>query len=59
MPGLELDGVFTMRTPGDAVGLREYINAYHPRNAVVAGAGFIGLEIAENLRAQGAVGHRR
>ena len=53
MPGLELDGVFTMRTPGDAVGLREYINAYHPRNAVVAGAGFIGLEIAENLRAQG------
>ncbi len=53
MQGTDLTGVFTMRTPTDAVGLREYINEYHPRNAVVAGAGFIGLEIAENLRAQG------
>ncbi|WP_404815132.1 FAD-dependent oxidoreductase [Ructibacterium gallinarum] len=51
--GAGLEGVFTMRTPSDAVGLREYIKENSCRSAVVAGAGFIGLEIAENLMAQG------
>ncbi len=53
MPGTGLAGVFGMRTPDDAVGLREYITANRCRNAVVVGGGFIGLEIAENLHAQG------
>lgn len=51
--GTDLTGVFTMRTPQDAVGLRSYIKEKNCRSAVIAGAGFIGLEIAENLMAQG------
>ena len=53
MPGKDLPGVFPMRTPDDAVGLRDYVTANNCRRAVVAGAGFIGLEIAENLKSQG------
>ena len=53
MPGKDLPGVFPMRTPDDAVGLRDYVAANNCRRAVVAGAGFIGLEIAENLLSQG------
>ncbi len=53
VPGVELPGVFTMRTPGDAVGLREYVETNRCRNAVVVGGGFIGLEIAENLMSKG------
>ena len=34
--------------------IQEYINSHSPRKAVVVGAGFIGLEMAENLHAQGA-----
>lgn len=51
--GTELRGVFTMRTPDDAIGLRSYIDEAHCRSAVVVGGGFIGLEIAENLMAKG------
>ena len=53
MPGKNLPGVFPMRTPDDAVGLRDYVATNNCRRAVVAGAGFIGLEIAENLLSQG------
>ena len=53
MTGKDLPGVFTMRTPDDAVGLREYVEQNGCRRAVVVGAGFIGLEIAENLQAKG------
>lgn len=51
--GTALRGVFTMRTPDDAIGLRSYIDEAHCRSAVVVGGGFIGLEIAENLMAKG------
>ncbi len=49
--GVSLPGVFTVRTPEDAVAIRDY--AGHCRRAVVVGAGFIGLEMAENLMARG------
>ena len=51
VPGTSLPGVFTMRTPDDAIGLRAYAEQNHCRSAVVVGAGFIGLEVAENLMA--------
>ena len=51
--GTDLPGVFTMRTPDDAIGLRDYIDGNKCRSAVVVGGGFIGLEIAENLLAKG------
>ena len=51
--GTNLPGVFTMRTPDDAIGLRSYVEQNNCRSAVVVGGGFIGLEIAENLMAKG------
>ncbi len=51
--GKELDGVFRMRTPDDAEGIRTYAEQNNVRKAVVIGAGFIGLEAAENLKAKG------
>lgn len=51
--GRELPGVFCVRTPDDAVAARAYIEEHECQKAVVCGAGFIGLEVAENLMAQG------
>ena len=51
--GVALPGVYTMRTPDDAIGLRSYVEQNHCRSAVVVGGGFIGLEIAENLMTKG------
>lgn len=53
IPGLDLKNVFVMRTPDDAIALREAVEAGGIRRAVVAGGGFIGLEVAENLAAKG------
>lgn len=52
-PGVDLDGVFLMRTPEDAISLREEIEGKDIKRAVVVGGGFIGLEVAENLDLQG------
>lgn len=49
--GISLPGVFCVRTPDDAVAIREYARENKCRKAVVCGAGFIGLEVAENLLA--------
>ena len=51
--GVDLEGVFTVRTPDDAENIRAYAKKDGVRKAVVAGAGFIGLEIAENLHREG------
>ncbi len=53
LPGVGLPGVFTMRTPDDAIALRTYVEEKAVKKAVVVGAGFIGLEIAENLKLKG------
>ena len=53
LPGLDLPQVFFMRTPDDAVALRDAVEAGGIKKAVVVGGGFIGLEIAENLNAMG------
>jgi len=54
LPGIDLSGIFTLRNVADTDRIKEYINNHAPRRAVVVGAGFIGLEMAENLHAQGA-----
>ena len=51
--GLDLQNVFVMRTPDDAIALREALEGGGIKRAVVAGGGFIGLEVAENLAAKG------
>ena len=51
--GVELGNVFFMRTPQDAEDLRTLVDSGSVKKAVVVGAGYIGLEIAENLAARG------
>lgn len=53
LPGVGLDRLFTLRTVEDTLRIKEYIDKNHPKSAVLAGGGFIGLELAENLRELG------
>ncbi len=52
-PGIDLPGIFTLRTLPDSEDIRDWIESNHPRRAVVVGGGFIGLEMAENLAHRG------
>lgn len=49
IPGVELEGVFTLRTVEDTWHIREWIEKKKPARAIVIGGGFIGLEMLENL----------
>jgi NADPH-dependent 2,4-dienoyl-CoA reductase/sulfur reductase-like enzyme/rhodanese-related sulfurtransferase len=49
LPGIDLPGIFTLRTIPDSRRIREWIESRGARRAVVVGGGFIGLEMAENL----------
>ena len=53
LPGTGIDRLFTLRTVEDTLRIKEHINKHHPKSAVLAGGGFIGLELAENLRELG------
>ena len=56
LPGVGIDKLFTLRTVEDTFRIKEYINKNHPKSAILAGGGFIGLELAENLRELGIKG---
>jgi NADPH-dependent 2,4-dienoyl-CoA reductase/sulfur reductase-like enzyme/rhodanese-related sulfurtransferase len=49
LPGINLPGIFALRTIPDSRRIREWINERNVRSAVVIGGGFVGLEMAENL----------
>ncbi len=53
LPGLDLEGVFTLRTVPDTFRIHEYIEKKQAKKAVVVGGGFIGVEMAENLKEKG------
>ncbi len=53
LPGVGLNKLFTLRTVEDTFRIKEFIRTNHPQSAVLAGGGFIGLELAENLRELG------
>ena len=53
LPGMEIENLFTLRTVEDTFRIKEYIVKHRPKSAVLAGGGFIGLELAENLRELG------
>lgn len=53
LPGVGLESVFTLRTVEDTLRIKEFIGRSRPKSAVLAGGGFIGLELAENLRESG------
>lgn len=49
LPGLDSPRLFTLRTVEDTLAIRAFVEEYKPRRAVMAGGGFISLEVAENL----------
>lgn len=53
VPGIDLPGIFQVRTIPDSRRLRQWIAERQARSAVVVGGGFIGLEMVENLAHRG------
>ncbi|HCT64476.1 MAG TPA: dehydrogenase [Lachnospiraceae bacterium] len=51
--GAELKNVFTLRNIGNMNQIKNYINEFSPKSAVIVGTGFIGLEVCENLKELG------
>ncbi|UDM72127.1 FAD-dependent oxidoreductase [Vagococcus fluvialis] len=51
--GIGSDHVFTVRNVPDIDGIHRYINDHNIKDVAVVGAGFIGIEVAENLREAG------
>ena len=53
IPGVDLPGVFTLRSIPDMDRINDFVTEKQAARAVVVGGGFIGLEIAENLQDRG------
>ena len=51
--GADLAHVFTLRSIGDMHRIKAFLDKHKPKNAVIIGTGFIGLEMAENLKGLG------
>lgn len=49
LPGIVNEGIFTLRNVADTDYIKSFVQQKHVKKAVVIGAGFIGLEMAENL----------
>ena len=49
LSGVDSERVFTLRTVEDTLRIRRFVEDQKPKTAVLAGGGFIGLEMAENL----------
>lgn len=54
LPGIDTEGIFTLRNVEDTDRIKAYMAGKSVKRAVVVGAGFIGLEMAENLHHAGA-----
>ena len=53
LPGIDNERIFTLRTVEDTFKVHGFVETARPASAVVVGGGFIGLEMAENLRDRG------
>ncbi|KAB2661785.1 CoA-disulfide reductase [Brucella tritici] len=53
LPGSELDGVFLLHTMNDSFAVHKHLTEREPRTAVLIGAGYIGLEMADALTQRG------
>ena len=53
LPGIDSEGIFTLRNVNDTDRIKTYLTTKSVKRAVVVGAGFIGLEMAENLHHAG------
>ena len=53
LSGIDSKRIFTLRNIPDTYKIKDYVDKMYPKRAVVVGAGFIGLEVAENLHMRG------
>jgi len=53
LPGIDLAGIFTLRTIPDSRAIRTWIEDSNAHQAIIIGGGFIGLEMAESLAHRG------
>lgn len=53
IPGIQDEVIFTLRNVPDTDRIAQFIDQHNVRHAVIVGAGFIGLEMAENLYHKG------
>lgn len=53
IPGINSEGIFTLRSVTETDAIKDFVDTRSPKRAVIVGAGFIGLEMAENLHDRG------
>ncbi|MGP1591269.1 MAG: DsrE/DsrF/DrsH-like family protein [Prevotella sp.] len=53
LKGIDSDGIFTLRNVNDTDSIKGYMNTHNVKRAIIVGGGFIGLEMAENLKHAG------
>lgn len=53
LDGMDLEEIFTLRNVADTYKIDDFIKKHKPRRALIVGAGFIGVEMAENLKHRG------
>ena len=53
LPGIQSEGIFTLRNVDDTDRIKAYMTTHQVRRTVIVGGGFIGLEMAENLKHAG------
>ena len=53
IPGIGSEGVFTLKNLRDAMNIKNFIEEKKARSAVILGAGFIAMEMAESFRERG------
>lgn len=53
LPGIDIEGIFTLRDVNDTDTIKSYIQTNDVKRAIIIGGGFIGLEMAENLHNNG------
>lgn len=50
LPGMDAERLFSLRTVEDTLQIRQFIDIHKPKSVVITGGGYIGIEVAENLR---------
>ena len=53
LPGIDLPGIFSLRTIPDGRRIREWIDRSQAKRALIVGGGYIGMEMTENLVRRG------
>jgi NADPH-dependent 2,4-dienoyl-CoA reductase/sulfur reductase-like enzyme len=51
--GVKREGIYTLRNMADVDRIKEHVTKKNPKSAVVIGGGFVGVEMAENLKEAG------